>query len=354
MPYVVELTPPGRGAIATVLVEGPQAIRAVAAHFRTPSGRPLSDYPPDQLVFGHFGPPPGEQVVLRKRSEEALELHCHGGRAAVAMIEQTLQSDGYPLRSWADWAEDRHRDPITAAARVALAAAPTVRTAAILLDQYRGALRREIDRIEQLLGAGNSQTARQAVQTLLSRAQIGLHLTRPWQVVLCGRPNVGKSSLINALAGYARAIVHPTPGTTRDVVSVRTALDGWPVEFSDTAGLHAGGGVLERAGIRRAEQKLTQADLVVLIFDRSVAWSGADGELLGQRPKAIVVENKSDLPAAGRRPAPSLETSALRGTGIEALIDAIAARLVPQPPPPGTAVPFTQEQVEQLGGMLPP
>jgi len=270
----------------------------------------------------------------------------------VAMIKQTLQSDGCPLRRWADWAEDHHRDPITAAARVELAAAPTARTAAILLDQYRGALRREVDRIEQLLGAGNSQAVRQGVQTLLSRAQIGLHLTQPWQVVLCGRPNVGKSSLINALAGYARAIVHPAPGTTRDVVSVRTALDGWPVEFSDTAGLGAGGGVLERAGIKRAEQKLAQADLVVLIFDRSAAWSDADRRLLGQWPEAIVVENKSDLPAAGRRPAASLETSALRGTGIKVLIDAIAARLVPHPPPPGTAVPFAQEHVERLRRML--
>ena len=91
-------------------------------------------------------------------------------------------------------------------------------------------------------------------------APLGLHLARPWQVVVAGPPNVGKSSLINALAGYPRAIVHWAPGTTRDAVTVETVLDGWPVELCDTAGLRTAGDAVERAGIELARRKMAQAE----------------------------------------------------------------------------------------------
>ena len=103
---------------------------------------------------------------------------------------------------------------------------------------------------------------------------IGRHLTRPWQVVLTGPPNTGKSSLLNAILGYSRAIVDPTAGTTRDVVTAVTALDGWPVEISDTAGIRATNAAVEQAGIRLAEQRIADADLVVLVLD---ACSGREG-----------------------------------------------------------------------------
>ena len=164
---------------------------------------------------------------------------------------------------------------------------------------------------------------------LLAREQLGRHLTRPWSVVLAGRINVGKSSLLNALAGYGRAIVHPAPGTTRDAVAVTTAVDGWPVELCDTAGLRATGDAIERAGIERARQRLAQADLVVLVADRSVPWSPEDEGLARQYPAAVLVHNKCDLPASsGHRPG-GISTSALRGQGIDALLTAIGRRLAP-------------------------
>ncbi len=351
-PRFVQLTPPGRGAVATVLVEGHGASRAVEAHFHAKSGRTLSDHAADQIVFGRFGSTPGEQVVVHRRSDESVELHCHGGRAAVAMIENSLTKEGCRPVAWQNWVDSRHDDPITAAAHAALAEARTERAAAILLDQYHGALRRVMDKIERSIRNAKPQAARELTATLLSRADVGLHLTRPWQVVLCGRSNVGKSSLINALAGYQRVIVHPTPGTTRDVVSVHTAADGWPVELSDTAGLHAGSDTFHRASIELAERKLAQADLVVLVFDLSVPWSKDDRELISSWPGAVVVHNKSDLPGASGAREPSIAISVLLGHGLEELTAAIADGLVPDPPPPGTAVPFTEEQVEWLHWVL--
>ncbi len=351
-PRFVQLTPPGRGAVATVLVEGPGASRVVEAYFRTKSGCPLSDYAADRIVLGRFGPTPGEQVVVHRRSDESVELHCHGGRAAIAMIENSLAKEGCRPTAWRNWVDSRHDDPITAAAHAALTEARTERTAAILLNQYHGALRRAMDEIERSIRNAKPQEAEKQIRELLGRVNVGLHLTRPWQVVLCGRPNVGKSSLINALAGYQRAIVHPTPGTTRDVVLVHTAVDGWPVELSDTAGLHAGSDTFHRASIELTERKLAKADLIVLVFDRSTLWSKDDYALLQSWPGAVVVHNKSDLPGASGAPKPGIATSALLGHGIEELTAAIADGLVPDPPPPGTAVPFTEEQVEWLHRVL--
>ena len=352
LPQVIQLTPPGRGAIATLRIEGRGAIDVVQSHFRTRSGRPLANYRADQIVVGRFGGELGEEVVVRRCGDDAVELHCHGGRAAVAVIEESLASAGCRRVAWRDWIRTRCDDPIAAAALAALAEARTERTAAILLDQYHGALGRAMEEIRQDFDRGNDASARQRIDTLLARARLGEHLTRPWSVALAGRVNVGKSSLMNALAGYGRAIVHHSPGTTRDAVTFATAIDGWPVELCDTAGLRAAGDAIEQAGIERARERLAQADLVVLVADRSEPWSAEDDALVAQWPTGVLVHNKCDLPAAsGDRPA-GLSTSALGGDGIDILLETIGGRLVADPPLPGAAVPFSSEQMEMVHELL--
>jgi tRNA modification GTPase len=345
---VIQLTAPGRGAIATLRVEGAGAVEAVANQLHRCGGGGMASLLADRPVLARFGGPDGQEVVVRLRSPQAIDLHCHGGHAAVSLIEQALAASGCRIASWPIWAAEHHPDPITAAAHIALAEAQTERTAAILLDQYSGALRAAIDEVRARLADGAVAAAEGLLGVLLARAAIGIHLTKPWRVVLAGRPNVGKSSLINALVGYQRAIVHATPGTTRDAVTATTAVEGWPIELCDTAGLRDSGDPLEQAGVALARLRSSTADLVVLVFDASHAWSEDDRVLFESHSEALLVHNKSDL-ATGtdQRPA-GLSTCALGGEGVDLLVHRIAARLVPQPPPPGAAVPFTAGQIEQI------
>ena len=133
------------------------------------------------------------------------------------------------------------------------------------------------------------------------------------------------------------------------MVTARTALDGWPVELCDTAGLRTAEQPIEQEGIGLAERRLETASLVVLVFDAAEPWSEADAGLCRRFPGALVVFNKSDLSGAPPEgPSDGRLVSALEGEGIDKLGAAIAGRLVPHPPAPGQAVPFLEEQVAAI------
>lgn len=370
---VVELTPAGRGAVAVVLIDGPKAIDALRSLFK-PATPWKTDGPPiDRIMFGRWRDESGEEVVVCRRGTAQFEIHCHGGVAAVgAIIDQLLAYGGRRL-GWQEWlASSRaqvdaencqlENDSIKVAARIALADAPTSRTAAILLDQYHGALSKAIEAARAAVVSPNFDRASAIVDDILQFEGLGLHLTRPWQVVIAGPPNVGKSSLINAIAGYQRAIVSPVPGTTRDVVTLTTAINGWPVLLADTAGIREAADELERAGVALAELAASQADLVVAVADATAPdgawqnlWSGLASPL-----RTIRVVNKIDLvppqeasdgvatPASSHCEVSAIKVSALTGQGVPALIAAIERTLVPVEPPTGSAVAFTAEQFENL------
>ncbi|HEV3137464.1 MAG TPA: GTPase [Pirellulales bacterium] len=349
---VVLLTPEGRGAVASLLVEGPQALEFVAELFHPAHGRSLADTPSGKIVFGRWQlSDRGEELIVCRRDVQRIEIHCHGGHIAATAIVASLVERGCRAVAWRQWISESVQDPIAAAAQIALAGASTERTAGMLWDQATGALRRALDTIAAQIEAGQSELAACGVDALIERSALGCHLVAPWRVVLAGRPNVGKSSLINALLGYRRAIVHETPGTTRDVVTAVAAFEGWPVELADTAGLHESTDPLEISGMRLTHQRLSTADLAVLVFDASRGDSADDKRLASRWPEALRVFNKCDLMSSessiSGRP-PGLHVSALRGEGLGELEHEIAARLVPRVPARRSGVPFTAKQVESL------
>jgi tRNA modification GTPase len=352
---VAILTPTGRGAVAVIAVEGPQAGRFVEQFFQTQKLPSFSQRPVGRIVYGRWSSEPAEDVIVCRRREALVEVHCHGGRAAAQRIVDDLVAAGAEARLWSDWIEDHESSLIRAAARRALAGVATARTAEILLGQFYGALEGAVREVLATMDKGNGHwsTAREMIEKLLARAALGLHLAQPWRVVMAGPPNVGKSSLVNALVGYERAIVLDQPGTTRDVVTAMTALSGWPIEISDTAGWRASEEPLEAAGIERAQQQAATADCLLLVFDVSQPWAREQQELVDAWSQAIVVHNKCDLAAAydpaGYTLAPVV-TSAATGQGIDLLTQRIVQRLMPVDPEHGEAVPFTMEHVERLQG----
>jgi tRNA modification GTPase len=331
---VSQLTPPGTGAIATVEVRGPRAWELARQLFK-PAGKPLPESPEaNRFWFGTLG---NDEVVLAACGV-AVEVHCHGGRRVVRWVIEQFLSHGC--------VEERNPCPSGKGFEL-LQRAPTLRTAGIILDQLNGAFATEVRRILALLEA-DSVEARDPLYRLAELGNtVGRHLVEPWKVVVAGPPNVGKSSLVNALAGYQRSVVSAVAGTTRDAVSVRNAFDGWPVELIDTAGLRDAEG-LEAEGIERARRVLIEADLVLWVMDASVdrpLFPSPDSERAANLPlfNWLLVVNKTDLSAHWDLSLAynAMPVSASTGDGIPALIERAVFHLVRFPPPPGVAVPFT-------------
>jgi tRNA modification GTPase len=350
-PLAALLTPRGRGAVASIRWRGPADwLDGTNPYmFAAANGKPLAVQPINRIVFGHWGAAPGEEVVVCRVEEDITEIHCHGGDAAARRILTDLERAGCRIESWQDFERDG-RGHFNAECREALAKAPTLRTAAILLEQLSGTLQTELEEIADSLRNGMHESVVSRTSALLDWAEFGRHLTQPWQVVILGRPNVGKSSLLNALAGYERAIVFDQPGTTRDVVTAEIALSGWPVTLTDTAGIRHADSPLEAAGIELARDRATHADLRILVLDSSQPLQPADDELLTAWPDSLLVANKSDLPDAWRERTPTgaLRVSTLSGAGVDQLAKIIGNQLVPDIPAAGTAIPIAARQIDLL------
>jgi tRNA modification GTPase len=355
--YLRIMTSEGRGAIAVVRVWGRGAVEVVDRVFEPARGSPLAGTMPGRLRLGRAGHGLGDEVVAVRlgAATPIVEIQCHGGVAAVRSVVAALEAAG--ARPWiggeAGSEPGPADDPIATQAMADLPHAPTLRTAEILLDQVQGALGRELERVRHEIQLG-IEPALERLDALIGRGAVGLKLLTGWKVVISGRPNVGKSRLFNALAGFARAIVDPRPGVTRDVVTFRTAFGGWPVELADTAGIRETEDAVERLGIARTRREQQDADLVLIVLDRSEPLQTTDRELIGATSDALLVANKSDLPPTwdpGTELAGSsfvATVSAERGEGLKALIAEIARRLVPDSPAAGDAVPFRVDHLMAL------
>jgi tRNA modification GTPase len=338
--------------MATLALHGPRAWAVVRDLWqpRSPSAAHLPENPePGWFAWGRLGRELADEVVVAlKRSTPIpwVEVHCHGGREVIRLLLECFEQHGVKVCTWQQLERLSAGHPLSALATVVLAHASTTRAAAILLDQYQGAFLQAVEATEAALIRENCGEAKRLLDELARHTGVGRHLTAPWKVVVAGAPNVGKSSLVNALAGFSRCVVAPTPGTTRDLVSTSIAVEGWSVELTDTAGLREGTEPLEGQGIDLAHQAAASADLCLWLLDASVppAWH----TLATNRLHRLV--NKIDLPAAWNldQAPDALRISARTGGGLDELCHALAQWLVPDPPPPGAAVPFTPALCDRI------
>ncbi|MDX2230054.1 MAG: tRNA uridine-5-carboxymethylaminomethyl(34) synthesis GTPase MnmE [Leptolyngbyaceae cyanobacterium bins.349] len=367
---------PEQGSVGIVRVSGAQAV-AIAQQIFHPIGRPL--WESHRILYGHVRHPETKDIVdegllllmLAPRSytrEDVVELHCHGGIMAVQQVLQLCLAQGarlaepgeFTLRAFLNGRLDLTQAESIAdlvgarspqAAQFALAglqgklAAPIRQLRSTCID-ILAEIEARIDFEEDLPPLNESDiTARlqqvwQQVEHLLTTAEQGELMRTGLKVAIVGRPNVGKSSLLNAWSRTDRAIVTDLPGTTRDVVESQLVVGGIPIQVLDTAGIRETEDQVEKIGVERSRAVAQQADLVLLAIDASVGWTKADQAIYDQvcdRP-LLIIANKMDLAhktdwveGTVKFPQPKLETltivrtAAALGKGIDTLEDAILA-----------------------------
>lgn len=362
-------TPPGRGAIGVVRMSGPQAPQ-IAADL---AGR-AEPFPPRHATFTrlalHAAADIGDEVVVisfaaphSATGEDCVEISAHGSPVVLAGILRAATQAGARLAEPGEFSLRAFlhgkRDLVQLEAVADLVEAVTPRQARVAFDQLQGTLTTVIRTIESDLfdlvarleasldfpdegyhfvepdeAARALDRVLERLETLLADAARGRLVREGAIVTLTGAPNVGKSSLFNALLNANRAIVTPVPGTTRDLLTERADLQGLSIALVDTAGLRPTEDLVEQEGVRRAEGSLAVSDLVLVVLDRSRAWTDDDTRVVSvtaSRPRVIVV-NKIDLPpawdrVAGVPPGEIVETSVRTGENLAALGDRIVAHL---------------------------
>ena len=216
-----------------------------------------------------------------------------------------------------------------------------------MLDQQHGALSKELCAISGLLVDGAVDEAKTRLHHLNDSSSVGLHLVKPFDVVIAGLPNAGKSSLLNQILGYDRAIVAEISGTTRDVLADVTAINGWPVSLRDTAGIRESDESIEQQGIHKSYDQVAKCDLVVWVDAINQDWVEPPVDL---SDSTLFVFNKSDLLSESQidvalrsRPA-GVVISAVSGEGLNDLLQQIITSLLPVMPVTGQPLLFTEGQ----------
>ena len=290
--------------------------------------------------------------------EDVVEIHCHGGVVAVQQVlERVLAHPGVRRALPGEFSQRavlKGRLDLTRAEAVSeLVAARSRRAAELAMAGLDGGIQAKITALrERLLDQltelearvdfeedlppldGDAllhdlQQVRQALLNLVADGERGDALRSGLRVALVGRPNVGKSSLLNRLSRRERAIVTELPGTTRDLLESEIVLEGVPITLLDTAGIRSTEDVVEQMGIVRSEQALASADLVLLVIDAQQGWTPDDHALLERIPPAVprlVVANKQDLLEAGAPAEADVLLSAISGEGEDQLVEALLAR----------------------------
>jgi len=376
-------TPPGEGGVAIIRISGDHAISVAEKVY---SGK-IRSYQSHKVHFGKIMKD-GEVIdevllVIMKNprsytGEDTVEIHCHGGSLITKRVLQTVLDAGaraalpgeFTFKAYMNGKLDLAQaeavqELIAAKNDLALQAAEQRLSGALSkkienfqkeLVDIAAILEAWVDFPEEGLEFASFEEVTQSLESTRKKME---HLSQTFHegkivhegltMSLSGAPNVGKSSLMNALLGKERAIVTAIPGTTRDLLEADLRIGGLHFRLVDTAGIRTTDEIVEQEGIRRSHQALQEADLILLVLDASRGIQATDQELLKIAPphKTLVVWNKVDLPTEHLKPEHALEISAKEGKGLENLRQAIDQKIWRSGPPSKEEVVITNERHHQ-------
>lgn len=368
-------TPMGEGAIAIVRISGDDAYQIADSIYRGPGNKRLEDADSHTIHYGHLvNPKTGETVeevmvsIMKGPKtftrEDVVEINCHGGIVSVNRVLQLVLSRGARLAEPGEFTKraflNGRIDLSQAEAVMDLIRAKTDKAMNVALGQMEGRLSQLIRRLRQEILQTLAQVevnidypeyddveemthrlflekayfVKTEIEKILNTSEQGKILRDGLSTVIIGRPNVGKSSLLNSLVHENKAIVTDIPGTTRDVIEEYVNVRGVPLKLVDTAGIRETEDIVERIGVERSRAVLKEADLILLVLNNSAELTHED-ELLFEAIKGmdvIVIINKTDLPRKidldrvkqiGAKQIVS--TSLLEDQGIDDLEEAIAS-----------------------------
>ncbi len=387
----------GAGAIGIVRMTGPRALEICDRLFASPSGARLDEAVSHTLHYGVIRDPAGGEpvdevlvAVMRAPAtytrEDIVEVDCHGGPVAQQRILSLFLDAGAMLATPGEFTRRAFingRIDLAQAESVAqVVSAKTEAGLKVAMSQLEGGLSREIgdirrdilgvlasveagidfadEDIEELdRGLAGSRLAgiEKRITELVDSAFVGTVLSEGVQTAIVGKPNVGKSSLLNALLMRERAIVTETPGTTRDTIEEIINVRGIPLKLIDTAGMRPAGDAVEQIGVERSRRAIQEADLILCLFDGSRHEDDHDRALLTSLPaeRTVYVINKSDLfrgraPAfnQGLLPSQPVVISALTRQGIKELKEKVAELVLGGCLPPLEGPIVTRERHRRL------
>ena len=328
-------TPLGEGAVGIIRISGEKSLAVAQKLFK--SKKTLSQNEPRHLTYGHCENAKGEMldevlaVYMPKphsyTGEDVVEIQCHGGVEALkAILSATYEAGAVPaepgeftkrafLNGRLDLAEaEAVMDIIQARSAKALGAA--LRQQKGQLSHRVSAIRNDLkdlivhleatidypeDDIEEVTYAKAMEGINKALRDvgeLLAHAHTGRIMKEGLKTAIVGRPNVGKSSLLNCLLQEERAIVSAVPGTTRDVIEEQMLIEGAPLLLADTAGLRNTTDYVEQIGVKKSREQLAEAELAIVVLDGSAPLQEEDRELLRavEKRDSVIIINKADLP----------------------------------------------------------